>query len=171
VTTSPNGAAVAVAAAPYQLTPANVQQIRNAVIAAAGLNLVQGDQVSVEAVPFNPALTPAAPTSVTTTIFGIPVWVLAILGGVAVLGILGLLATRARRRFSPTSELPAFDTSLAEELPPFEEHPMLEGAPGVSAPIRSAADLTREQMIEYVTTVAQENPDSIAKLVKLWLAE
>jgi flagellar biosynthesis/type III secretory pathway M-ring protein FliF/YscJ len=26
-------------------------------------------------------------------------------------------------------------------------------------------------MIEYVTTVAQENPDSIAKLVKLWLAE
>ena len=25
--------------------------------------------------------------------------------------------------------------------------------------------------IEYVTTVAQENPDSIAKLVKLWLAE
>ena len=33
------------------------------------------------------------------------------------------------------------------------------------------ADLTREQMIEYVTTVAQENPDSIAKLVKLWLAE
>jgi flagellar biosynthesis/type III secretory pathway M-ring protein FliF/YscJ len=26
-------------------------------------------------------------------------------------------------------------------------------------------------MIEYVTTVAQENPDNIAKLVKLWLAE
>ena len=35
----------------------------------------------------------------------------------------------------------------------------------------SAADLTREQMIEYVTAVAQENPDNIAKLVKLWLAE
>jgi flagellar biosynthesis/type III secretory pathway M-ring protein FliF/YscJ len=26
-------------------------------------------------------------------------------------------------------------------------------------------------MVEYVTTVAQENPDNIAKLVKLWLAE
>jgi len=26
-------------------------------------------------------------------------------------------------------------------------------------------------MIEYVTTVAQENPDNVAKLVKLWLAE
>ena len=66
---------------------------------------------------------------------------------------------------------PVFDTSLAEELPSFEEHPILEGAPGMAAPIRSAADLTREQMNEYVTTVAQENPDSIAKLVKLWLAE
>jgi flagellar M-ring protein FliF len=171
VTTSPNGALLAVAAAPYQLTPANVQQIRNVVIAAADLNLAQGDQVSVEAVPFNPALAPAAPTSVTTTVLGIPVWVLAVLGGVAVLGVLGLVATRARRRFTPSTELPAFDTSLADELPPFEEHPMLEGAPGVAAPIRSAADLTREQMIEYVTTVAQENPDSIAKLVKLWLAE
>jgi flagellar biosynthesis/type III secretory pathway M-ring protein FliF/YscJ len=68
-------------------------------------------------------------------------------------------------------ELPSFHSTLAEELPPFEEHPMLDGAPGIAAPIRSAADLTREQMIEYVTTVAQENPDSIAKLVKLWLAE
>jgi flagellar M-ring protein FliF len=170
-TTTPNGVPAAVAAAPYQLTPANVQQIRNVVIAAADLNLAQGDQVSVEAVPFNPALVQAPPSAVTTTVFGIPVWVLAVLGGVAVLGVLGLLATRARRRFAPSTELPAFDTSLAEELPPFEEHPMLEGAPGVAAPIRSAADLTREQMIEYVTTVAQENPDSIAKLVKLWLAE
>ncbi|MBV8434276.1 MAG: flagellar M-ring protein FliF [Candidatus Eremiobacteraeota bacterium] len=168
---APNGAPPALAVAPYQLTPANVQQIRNVVIAAADLNLANGDQVSVEAVPFNPALTPAAPTSVTTTVFGIPVWVLAAIGGVAVLAALGLLATRARRRFAPAAELPAFDTSLAEELPPFEEHPILEGAPGVAAPIRSAADLTREQMIEYVTTVAQENPDSIAKLVKLWLAE
>ena len=67
--------------------------------------------------------------------------------------------------------MPSFDSSLAEELPSFEEHPMLEGAGGLAAPIRSAADLTREQMIEYVTTVAQENPDNIAKLVKLWLAE
>ena len=167
------GVPTAVAAAPYQLTPANVQQIRNVVIAAADLNLAQGDQVSVEAIPFNPALAPqAGPSGVTTTVFGIPVWVLAALLGVGVLAGLGLLATRARRsRFAPSTELPAFDTSLAEELPPFEEHPILEGAPGVSAPIRSAADLTREQMIEYVTTVAQENPDSIAKLVKLWLAE
>jgi flagellar biosynthesis/type III secretory pathway M-ring protein FliF/YscJ len=48
---------------------------------------------------------------------------------------------------------------------------MLEGGSALGAPIRSAADLTREQMIEYVTAVANENPDSIAKLVKLWLAE
>ncbi len=169
----PNGVPVAAANAGYQLTPANVQQIRNVVIAAADLNPAQGDQVSVEAIPFNPSLsTPGGATAVTTTVLGIPVWVLAVLGGVALLGGLGFLAARARRsRFAPAGELPAFDTSLAEELPPFEEHPILEGAPGIAAPIRSAADLTREQMIEYVTTVAQENPDSIAKLVKLWLAE
>jgi flagellar biosynthesis/type III secretory pathway M-ring protein FliF/YscJ len=69
-------------------------------------------------------------------------------------------------------ELPSFDSSLAEELPSFDSaHPMLEGGPGIAAPIRSASDLTREQMIEYVTGVANENPESIAKLVKLWLAE
>ncbi|MEO6913171.1 MAG: flagellar basal-body MS-ring/collar protein FliF [Candidatus Baltobacteraceae bacterium] len=157
----------------YTLTPGNVAQIRNAVIAAADLNLATGDQVSVEAVPFNPAVT-AENTSAqtTTTVLGIPLWVLLALGGVGVLVLLGLVAARSRRRgFSPSSDLPSFDSTLAEELPPFEEHPMLDGAPGIAAPIRSAADLTREQMIEYVTTVAQENPDSIAKLVKLWLAE
>ncbi len=165
---------VAATAAPaYQLTPANVQQIRNVVIAAAGLNLAQGDQVSVEAVPFNPSVLPAgAPSGVTTTVLGIPLWALIAVGGVGLLAGIGVLAMRSRRsRFSPSTDLPSFDTSLAEELPPFEEHPILDGAPGIAAPIRSAADLTREQMIEYVTTVAQENPDSIAKLVKLWLAE
>jgi flagellar M-ring protein FliF len=161
------------APANYQLSPANVQQIRNVVIAAADLNLASGDQVSVEAIPFNPSVTTTGvATGVTTTIFGIPIWALIVVGGVAALAGIGLLVTRVRRsRFAPASELPSFDTSLAEELPPFEEHPILEGAPGIAAPIRSAADLTREQMIEYVTTVAQENPDSIAKLVKLWLAE
>lgn len=166
-----NGAPLATATA-YQLTPANVAQIRNAVVAAADLNLAQGDQVSVEAIPFNPSVTGVgAPPAGVATVLGIPLWAL-IVGGIALLAGVGLLAVRSRRgRFVPATELPSFDTSLAEELPPFEEHPILEGAPGIAAPIRSAADLTREQMIEYVTTVAQENPDSIAKLVKLWLAE
>jgi flagellar M-ring protein FliF len=170
---SPGGVPILANAQTYQLTPANVQQIRNVVIAAADLNLAQGDQVSVEAIPFNPSVTSSgAPSAVTTTVLGIPLWALLAVGGIALLAGLGLVVMRGRRgRFGPSMELPSFDTSLAEELPPFEEHPILEGAPGIAAPIRSAADLTREQMIEYVTTVAQENPDSIAKLVKLWLAE
>jgi flagellar M-ring protein FliF len=157
----------------YQLTPANVAQIRNVVIAAAGLNLSQGDQVSVEAIPFNPSIASGnGQPSPVTTVLGIPLWVLISLGVIALLGGAGFVAMRASRsRFQPVADLPSFDSSLADELPPFEEHPILEGAPGIAAPIRSAADLTREQMIEYVTTVAQENPDSIAKLVKLWLAE
>jgi flagellar M-ring protein FliF len=168
-----NGTPAIAAAQTYQLTPANVQQIRNTVIAAAGLNVAQGDQVSVEAIPFNPSVeNVGAPSAATTTVLGIPLWALIAVGLAAALAAAGLLVTRSRRgRFAPATELPSFDTSLAEELPPFEEHPILEGAPGIAAPIRSAADLTREQMIEYVTTVAQENPDSIAKLVKLWLAE
>jgi flagellar biosynthesis/type III secretory pathway M-ring protein FliF/YscJ len=107
------------------------------------------------------------------TMLGIPLGAVIAILALGALGALGLLAMRARSRssFKPAMELPSFDSTLAEELPPFEEHPMLDGAPGIAAPIRSAADLTREQMIEYVTTVAQENPDSIAKLVKLWLAE
>ncbi|MGD0966785.1 MAG: flagellar basal-body MS-ring/collar protein FliF [Candidatus Aquilonibacter sp.] len=167
------GVPVAANAQTYQLTPANVQQIRNTVIAAADLNIAQGDQVSVEAIPFNPSVVNAgAAPSATTTVLGVPVWALAAVGIAVLLAGVGLIAMRSRRsRFAPQTELPSFDTSLAEELPPFEEHPILEGAPGIAAPIRSAADLTREQMIEYVTTVAQENPDSIAKLVKLWLAE
>jgi flagellar M-ring protein FliF len=171
VTSGPGGTALA-NAQPYQLTPANVAQIRNAVIAAADLNLANGDQVSVEAIPFNPSVTSVTAPSAVTTVLGVPLWALAALGIAVLLVGIGLFGMRkGRSRFAPTTDLPSFDTSLAEELPPFEEHPILEGGPGIAAPIRSAADLTREQMVEYVTTVAQENPDSIAKLVKLWLAE
>ncbi|MDP9018975.1 MAG: flagellar M-ring protein FliF, partial [Candidatus Eremiobacteraeota bacterium] len=55
--TGPAGTARSNTVQTYNLTPANVAQIRNIVIAAAGLNLSGGDQVSVEAVPFNPAVT------------------------------------------------------------------------------------------------------------------
>lgn len=173
VNSSPVALANGQTGAAYQLTPINVAQIRNAVVAAAGLNLLRGDQVSVEAIPFNPALnatTAANGVTATTTVLGVPVWVLAALGGIGLLALIGFVAARSRRRFAPGIDALSFDTGLIEELPPFEEHPMI-GGPGISAPIRSAADLTREQMIEYVTTVAQENPESIAKLVKLWLAE
>jgi flagellar M-ring protein FliF len=169
-------AAAKTPAQPYQITPAMRQQIQNLVVAAAGLNLAAGDQVSVESIPFNPAVSTPPGVIVTQapgTMLGIPLGVVVALLVLGAAGGLGMLAMRARRRstFKPAMELPSFDSTLAEELPPFEEHPMLDGAPGIAAPIRSAADLTREQMIEYVTTVAQENPDSIAKLVKLWLAE
>ncbi len=42
---------------PYQITPAMRQQVQNLVVAAADLNLNNGDQVSVEAIPFNPMVT------------------------------------------------------------------------------------------------------------------
>ena len=171
------GAPVGSTPSPYVITPAMRTQVQNLVVAAAGLNLSGGDQVSVEAIPFNPAVESEAlaasggtASSAAPNFAGIPIWLLVALLAAGCLAGGLMLATR-RRAFRPTVELPSFDSTLAEELPPFEEHPMLDGAPGIAAPIRSAADMTREQMIEYVTTVAQESPDSIAKLVKLWLAE
>jgi flagellar M-ring protein FliF len=163
--------------APYTVAAADVAKIKNVVSAAAGINPARGDVISVEAVPFNPAVAAKpAPTliGVAPQIFGIPVSVLIALGVVALLIAVGAGAMAMRRRrpaFHPPEELPTFDSTLAEELPPFQEHPLLDQPPGLAAPIRSAADLTREQMIEYVTTVAQENPESIAKLLKLWMAE
>jgi flagellar M-ring protein FliF len=157
----------------YVVAAADVQKIRNTVVAAAGIDTTRGDQISVEAIPFAPtADTLALRGAQSTNVLGVPV-----VPFVAILAILGLVGAGfafgmiRRRTFRPSNELPTFDSTLAEELPSFEEHPMLDGTPSIAAPIRSAADLTREQMIEYVTTVAQDNPDNIAKLVKLWLAE
>jgi flagellar M-ring protein FliF len=157
----------------YTVAAADLAKIRNVVSAAAGIDPTRGDQVSVEALPFAPPPA-AAETTTTSTVLGFPVAALvAVLGVLALAGVGALLVSRRRAGagFRPSMELPSFDSSLAEELPSFEEHPMLDGTPSIAAPIRSAADLTREQMIEYVTTVAQENPDNVAKLIKLWLAE
>jgi flagellar M-ring protein FliF len=169
--TVPGQPGLAVVPAVYTLSNADVQKIRNVVSAAAGIDPARGDVISVEAIPFAPP--PENPRVVTTTILGIPVPALIAIAVVLLLVGAGAVALSLRRRavLATTVDLPSFDSALADELPSFEEHPMLEGSPVVAAPIRSAADLTREQMIEYVTTVAQENPDSLAKLVKLWLAE
>lgn len=171
---APAGApANANAAASSGVANADVQKIHNVVAAAAGLDAARGDQISVEAIPFasNPQAGATRGGS-TTTVLGLPA--VPFIALLVILGVAGAgfgFAMLRRRTFRPSGELPTFDSTLAEELPSFEEHPMLDGTPSIAAPIRSAADLTREQMIEYVTTVAQENPDNIAKLVKLWLAE
>jgi flagellar M-ring protein FliF len=172
VVAAPGQPALAAAPAVYTVSNADVQKIRNVVSAAAGIDPTRGDVVSVEAIPFAPPPETAGPV-VATTILGIPVPALIAIAVVLLLVGAGAVALSLRRRavLATTVDLPSFDSALADELPSFEEHPMLEGSPVVAAPIRSAADLTREQMIEYVTTVAQENPDSLAKLVKLWLAE
>jgi len=157
----------------YTLANADVQKIRNVVAAAAGIDPTRGDVVSVEAIPFAPPPAENVRVVATTTILGIPLPALIAVAIILLLAGTGGIALNVRRRGirATTVDLPSFDSALADELPSFEEHPMLEGTPVIAAPIRSAADLTREQMIEYVTTVAQESPDSLAKLVKLWLAE
>jgi flagellar M-ring protein FliF len=170
--TAPVPGNAAATAAVYAVAPADVAKIRNVIAQAAGIDTARGDQISVEAMPFAPPVATANAGATPQLLPGVPNGTLAAL--LIILGLVGAGAAFAlirRRTFRPASDMPTFDSSLAEELPSFEEHPMLDGTPSLAAPIRSAADLTREQMIEYVTTVAQENPDNIAKLVKLWLAE
>jgi flagellar M-ring protein FliF len=156
----------------YALAPADVQKGRNVVAAAAGINAARGDVISVEAIPFAPP-TEVGQRSGPGSVLGIPLP--ALIGVIVILALAaaGFAVVLARRRAmrALTLDLPSFDAALADELPSFEEHPMLDRTPIIGAPVRSAADLSREQMIEYVTTVAQESPDSLAKLVKLWLAE
>jgi flagellar M-ring protein FliF len=176
VNVPPQAPAAANAKEPYAVAAADVAKIRNVIAAAAGIDTTKGDQISVEAIPFNPAVAVEnVPVGVPTAILGIPISALVALGIVVLLGGVGAGVFYMRRRGGASMPMevpmPAFDTALTEELPPLEEHPMLDTAPGIAAPVRSAADITREQMVNYVTSVAQENPDSIAKLLKLWLAE
>ncbi len=169
--TTPAGAAAVTPQ--YVLAAADIAKIRNVVAAAAGIDPNRGDQISVEAIPFAPLAEPVVER--VQTIFGLPAAAVIAVAGILALGVAGFIALKLRRRkpieIASQPDLPSFDSTLAAELPSFDGVPMLEGATALAAPIRSAADLTREQMIEYVTNVANENPDSIAKLVKLWLAE
>jgi flagellar M-ring protein FliF len=157
----------------YVLAPGDIVKIKNVVAAAAGLDPTRGDQISVESIPFAPVA--EIPLDRVQMVMGLPLAPVIAIAGVLIFAFVGFLAMKMRKPKpsdpSKTPELPSFDSSLAEQLPSFDTHPMLEGASNLGAPIRSAADLTREQMIEYVTSVANESPDSIAKLVKLWLAE
>lgn len=161
----------------YTLTPANVSQIRNVVVAAAGLNLAAGDQVSVEAIPFNPAVMVDDKAGGTTKILGLPVG-----GAIAVLLIIllavaGVAAVALRKPSVGGGEMPegfqSFDDTLKAELPPGDQNPSLlrHGLEGGLTPMLSAEDMTREQMIEYVQSVAHDNPENIAKLIKIWLVE
>jgi flagellar M-ring protein FliF len=162
------------AVAPYVLSSADNVKIKNVVAAAAGLDPTRGDQISVESIAFAPVA--EIPIDRVQMLMGLPLVPVIAVAGVLVLALVGFLAMKMRKPKAAAVpgkalELPSFDSSLAEQLPSFDSHPMLEGGLNLAAPIRSAADLTREQMIEYVTSVANESPDSIAKLVKLWLAE
>ena len=117
----------ATGATTYAVNPADVAKIRNVVAAAAGIDATRGDQISVEAIPFAPL--PETASTRIATVLGVPVAALIAVVGILALGGIGY-AVYARRRsgsggsFSPGMEMPSFDSSLAEELPSFEEHPI-----------------------------------------------
>ena len=162
--------------APYVLTAANVAQIRNIVVAAAGLNLANGDQVSVEAIPFNPAVLVDASSNTAAKLFGLPLWAILAVVFIVLLTIVGIVAVSIRRKsggnnMSLDGDFPSFDSALSSDVPSLQGDALHDDTPQLSGPMLSSDELTRSQMIEYVANVAQENPENIAKLIKIWLAE
>ncbi len=166
-------------AKPYVLNAANVTQIRNIVIAAAGLNLANGDQVSVEAIPFNPAVLVDTSSTATTRVFGLPIWAVIAVAVIVGLTLVGIVVVSMRRR-NPhlgldnevDGDFGSFDPGLnASEVPALQGDAYMDDGAALGGPVLTSDEITREQMIEYVASVAQESPDNIAKLLKIWIAE
>jgi len=152
------------------LQPQQVQSIKNAVIAAAGLDIGRGDQVAVENISFDKTNEKAEmfQTQVTarekymTTLLG-----LGVVLGILLFALLFLRATlkpkAIREKLRKQIERVAREVKEEEEV----EVP-LEAVP-------SAAELAeaqkRAEMRRQVTKIAKENPKIVVQLIKRWLTE
>ncbi|HPI03296.1 MAG TPA: flagellar M-ring protein FliF C-terminal domain-containing protein, partial [Candidatus Goldiibacteriota bacterium] len=152
------------------LQPQQVNSIRNAVIAAAGLDLTRGDQVAVENISFDRSVEKAemakadmsAREKYMTTLTS-----LGIVLGILLFALLFLRSTlkpkAIREKLRRQIEMAAKDVRAEEEV----EVP-LEAVP-------SAAELAeaqkRAEMKRQITKIARENPKIIVQLIKRWLTE
>ena len=152
------------------LQPQQVTSIKNAVIAAAGLDLGRGDQVAVENVSFDRSAEKADQYKVdaanrekyTTTIMS-----LGIIIGILIFALFFLRSTlkpkAIREKLRRQIEMASASAKAEEEV----EVP-LEAVP-------SAAELAeaqkRAEMKRQITKIARENPKIIVQLIKRWLTE
>jgi flagellar M-ring protein FliF len=152
------------------LQPQQVESVRNAVIAAAGLDIGRGDQVAVENISFDRSLEKAEQAKVKmedrekymTTLVS-----LGIIVGILLFTLLFLRSTlkpkAIREKLRRQIELAARAVREEEEV----EVP-LEAVP-------SAAELAeaqkRAEMKRQITKIARENPKIIVQLIKRWLTE
>ena len=152
------------------LQPQQVASIKNAVIAAAGLDLTRGDQVAVENISFDRSTEKAeqfkmqvsAREKYMTTLVS-----LAVIIGILIFALIFLKSTlkpkAIREKLRRQIELAAKEVKEEEEI----EVP-LEAVP-------SAAELAeaqkRAEMKRQITKIARENPKIIVQLIKRWITE
>ncbi len=152
------------------LQPQQVQSVKNAVIAAAGLDLTRGDQVAVENIIYDRTVENKEQQTAkinererymtTVTSLGIILGILLF----AVVFLRSTLKPKAiRDKLRKQIEMAARDVKAEEEI----EVP-LEAVP-------SAAELAeaqkRAEMKRQITKIARENPKIIVQLIKRWLTE
>jgi len=152
------------------LQPQQVDSVRSAVIAAAGLDLTRGDNVAVENISFDRSIEKAeqfrsqvaAREKYMTTLLS-----LGIIIGILIFALIFLRSTlkpkAIREKLRRQIELAAKEVREEEEV----EVP-LEAVP-------SAAELAeaqkRAEMKRQITKIARENPKIIVQLIKRWLTE
>ena len=151
------------------LQPQQITSIKNAVIAAAGLDLTRGDQVAVENISFDRTeekkyqalsrITAREKYMTTLLSFGIIIGILIF----ALLFLKSTLKPKAiREKLRKQIEMAAKEVKEEEVEVPLEAVP-------------SAAELAeaqkRAEMKRQITKVARENPKIIVQLIKRWLTE
>ncbi len=152
------------------LQPQQVESVRKAVIAAAGIDIARGDQVAVENLSFDRSVEKAeqfqmaseARERYMTTLVSIGV-----ITGILLFALIFLRSTlkpkAIREKLRRQIELAAKEVREEEEI----EVP-LEAVP-------SAAELAeaqkRAEMKRQITKIARENPKIIVQLIKRWLTE
>ncbi len=151
------------------MSPAKLRSMRNLVIQAAGLNLRAGDQVDILAQPFNHSLVKQALASIASTqranrlreqIEAALAFLALIL---VIVGIRRVLKNQGQRslELEPSQELYLPGGGLPLSVPDYlPEHSPEALQPTIHAQARA-----------HLTKTAHDNPETVARLIRTWLAE
>lgn len=147
---------------------AELKQLQQAVVNAAGLNLKRGDQISISSVPFDKSVATAATQAATqqqqqALIVSIVRWAALLVVPLILLVLLWRLLMPPRRKAKKGAELPAPPTVQVME----PRTALLEAA--ATPPLLPAQEMSpsRTNMIE----LAREKPEVVAGLIGRWIEE
>jgi flagellar M-ring protein FliF len=161
---------VAVVVDSKELTPERIEEIRRAVIAAGGLDLKRGDQISVESMPFSPGILEAREKEEKEYLRYRLYLLLA--GIILTLSLVVLLYFSLRpqkvkvEEFLPVEPVPIekLEEKIPEKIPP-EEIPPEELSP---------EELERRRKIqirEEIENWVRQKPQEIANIIRGWILE